>query len=162
MYRPRDIERLGGRGHVHACTSTYRMALPTPPNCVWWFYTARWIVFPLWLEIVIIFYFLSGYWLWKLINIFYYCDFVAIIHWIGEGNGNPLQYSCLENPGDRGAWGLLSIGSHRVGHDWSDLAAVAAAACGLFQTLILSITSVYIHTCIYIYILILFMSNFTK
>ena len=22
----------------------------------------------------------------------------------GEGNGNPLQYSCLENPGDRGAW----------------------------------------------------------
>ena len=23
---------------------------------------------------------------------------------IGEGNGNPLQCSCLENPGDRGAW----------------------------------------------------------
>ena len=23
---------------------------------------------------------------------------------IGEGNGNPLQYSCLENPRDRGAW----------------------------------------------------------
>ena len=23
---------------------------------------------------------------------------------IGEGNGNPLQYSCLENPTDRGAW----------------------------------------------------------
>ena len=22
----------------------------------------------------------------------------------GEGNGNPLQYSCLENPADRGAW----------------------------------------------------------
>ena len=22
----------------------------------------------------------------------------------GEGNGNPLQYSCLENPTDRGAW----------------------------------------------------------
>ena len=22
----------------------------------------------------------------------------------GEGNGNPLQYSCLENPRDRGAW----------------------------------------------------------
>ena len=44
----------------------------------------------------------------------------------GEGNGNPLQYSCLENPVDRGAGGLLSIGSHRVGHDWSDLAAAAA------------------------------------
>ena len=87
----------------------------------------------------------------------------------GEGNGNPLQYSCLENPMDGGAWwaavhgvarsrtqlsnftftfhfhalekemathssvlawripgtgepgGLLSMGSHRVGHDWSDL-----------------------------------------
>ena len=94
---------------------------------------------------------------------------------IGEDNGTPLQYSCLENPMDRGAWlaavhevvksqtwlsdftltfhfhalekemathssvlawripgrgepgGLLSMGSHRVGHDWSDLA--AAAAC---------------------------------
>ena len=42
----------------------------------------------------------------------------------GEGNGNPLQCSCLENPRDRGAW--LSMGSHRVGHDWSDLAAAAA------------------------------------
>ena len=25
----------------------------------------------------------------------------------GEGNGNPLQYSCLGNPMDRGAWGAL-------------------------------------------------------
>ena len=25
----------------------------------------------------------------------------------GEGNGNPLQYSCLENPMDRGAWGAI-------------------------------------------------------
>ena len=24
--------------------------------------------------------------------------------YLGEGNGNPLQYSCLENPMDRGAW----------------------------------------------------------
>jgi len=23
---------------------------------------------------------------------------------LGEGNGNPLQYSCMENPMDRGAW----------------------------------------------------------
>ena len=45
---------------------------------------------------------------------------------IGEGNGNPLQYSCLENPRDGGAGGLPSIGSHRVRHDWSNL---AAAAC---------------------------------
>ena len=25
----------------------------------------------------------------------------------GEGNGNPLQYSCLENPMDRGAWQVI-------------------------------------------------------
>ena len=91
-----------------------------------------------------------------------------------EGDGSPLQYSCLENPMDGGAWWaavhgvaksqtrlsdftftfhfhalekevathssvltwripgmgepcrLPSMGSHRVGHDWSDL---AAAAC---------------------------------
>ena len=95
---------------------------------------------------------------------------------IGEGNGNPLQYSCLENPMDGGAWwaavhgvaqsrtwlsdftfafhlhalekevatqssvlawripgtgepgGLPSMGLHRVRHDWSNLAAAAAAA----------------------------------
>ena len=45
---------------------------------------------------------------------------------IGEGNGNPLQCSCLENPRDRGAWWAAVYGSHRVGHDWSDLAAAAA------------------------------------
>ena len=34
----------------------------------------------------------------------------------GEGNGNPLQYSCLENPMVGGAWcRLLSMGSQRVG-----------------------------------------------
>ena len=90
---------------------------------------------------------------------------------IVEGNGTPLQYSCLENPMDGGAWwaavhgvaksrtwlsdftltfhfhalekemathsnvlawripgmgepgGLPSMGSHRVGHDWSNVAA---------------------------------------
>ena len=36
---------------------------------------------------------------------------------IGEGNGNPLQYSSLENPRDWGTGGLPSMGSHRVGHD---------------------------------------------
>ena len=35
---------------------------------------------------------------------------------IGEGNGNPLQCSCLENPRDGEAWWLPSMGSHRVGH----------------------------------------------
>ena len=42
---------------------------------------------------------------------------------IEEGNGNPLQCSCLENPRDGEPGGLPSMGSHRVGHDWSDLAA---------------------------------------
>ena len=47
----------------------------------------------------------------------------------GEGNGSPLQCSCLENPRDGGnPSGLPSMGSHRVGHDWSDLAAV----CNLY------------------------------
>ena len=35
----------------------------------------------------------------------------------GEGNGNPLQCSCLENPRDAEPGGLPSMGSHRVGHD---------------------------------------------
>ena len=35
----------------------------------------------------------------------------------GEGNGNPLQYSCLENPVDRGAWQATVLGVARVGHD---------------------------------------------
>ena len=36
----------------------------------------------------------------------------------GERNGNPLQYSCLENPMDGGAWQTTVHGSQRVGHDW--------------------------------------------
>ena len=35
----------------------------------------------------------------------------------GEGNGSLLQYSCLENPRDRGAWWAASMGLHRVRHD---------------------------------------------
>ena len=48
--------------------------------------------------------------------------------YFGEGNGNPLQCSFLENPRDRGAWWAAVYGVHRVGHDWSNLAAAAAAA----------------------------------
>ena len=92
-------------------------------------------------------------------------ELLATALWNREGSGTPLQYSCLENPMDRGAWwavvhgvarsrtllsdftftfcfhalekemethssvlpwrapgmaelgGLLSLGSHRVGHD---------------------------------------------
>jgi len=35
----------------------------------------------------------------------------------GEGNGNPLQYSCLEDPMDRGAWWATVHVVARVGHD---------------------------------------------
>ena len=41
----------------------------------------------------------------------------------GEGNGKPLQYPCLENPKDRGAWGCFSPWSHKEysspGHNWA-------------------------------------------
>ena len=98
------------------------------------------------------------------------CSCAVVWAFFGEGNGTPLQYSCLENPMDGGAWkaavhgvaegrtrlsdftftfhfhalekemathssvpvwripgtagpgGLPSMGSHRVGHDWRDLA----------------------------------------
>ena len=45
---------------------------------------------------------------------------------IGEGNGNPLQSSCLVNPRDGEPGGLPSTGLHRVGHDLSDLAVAVA------------------------------------
>ena len=35
----------------------------------------------------------------------------------GEENGNPLQYSCLENPMDREAWRATVHGLQRVGHN---------------------------------------------
>ena len=42
----------------------------------------------------------------------------------GEGNGNPLQCSCLENPRDREAmccslWGCYSPWDRKIGHDWA-------------------------------------------
>ena len=36
-----------------------------------------------------------------------------------EGIDNPLQYSCLENPMDRGAWQAMVHRVTRVGHDWT-------------------------------------------
>ena len=46
---------------------------------------------------------------------------------VGEGNGNPLQYSCLEHPRDGGAWWAAIYGVvSSVGHNWSDLGAAAA------------------------------------
>ena len=40
---------------------------------------------------------------------FYVCFYVLFV-WDGEGNGNPLQFSCLENPMDRGAWQAMIHG----------------------------------------------------
>ena len=55
--------------------------------------------------------------------------------YIGEGNGNPLQYSCLENPTDRGAWWAAIYGftQSRMWLKW------------------LSSSSMYIYICIYIH-----------
>ena len=36
---------------------------------------------------------------------------------LGEGSGYPLQYSCLENSMDRGAWGLQPMGSQTIPQD---------------------------------------------
>ena len=61
---------------------------------------------------------------------------------IGEGNGSPLQCSCLENPRDGGAWWADVYepgGSHRVGHDRSDLAAAAAETKDLLRMSLLEL-----------------------
>ena len=50
----------------------------------------------------------------------------------GEGNGNPLQYSCLENPVDRGAWGAAV---HRVAQSRTRLKQLGMhALCPLIKT----------------------------
>ena len=45
---------------------------------------------------------------------------LGLIHGLGrspgEGNGNPLQYSCLENPTDGGAWRATV---HEVAESWT-------------------------------------------
>ena len=41
-----------------------------------------------------------------------------MLHNIGEGNGTPLQYSCLENPMDGGAWWAAV---HGVANSWAQL-----------------------------------------
>ena len=44
----------------------------------------------------------------------------------GEGNGNPLQYSSLENPVDRGAW---RAAAHRVAQSQTQLKRLSMRAC---------------------------------
>ena len=47
-------------------------------------------------------------------------DFTSLTSYFinGEGNGNPLLYSCLENPMDRGAWWSMV---HGVAESWTQL-----------------------------------------
>ena len=51
----------------------------------------------------------------------------------GEENGNPLQYSCLENPMDREAWLATFYGVARVRHDWVTKHMWILGYMGLFQ-----------------------------
>ena len=52
---------------------------------------------------------------------------------IGEGNGNPLQYSCLENPRDRGAWWAAVYG---VAQSWTRLKWLSSSSCWVENYLI--------------------------
>ena len=47
----------------------------------------------------------------------------------GVGPGNPLQYSCLENPWTEEPGGLQTMGSQRVRCDWSNLAHAHTWGC---------------------------------
>ena len=49
-----------------------------------------------------------------------------LIKYVGEGNGNPLPYSCLENPVDRGAW-LAAV--HGVAQSQTRLKRLSMHAC---------------------------------
>ena len=58
-------------------------------------------------------------------NLLSFADLLSLdIYWLpfvcsfGEGNGTPLQYSCLENPMDGGPGRLQSMGLLRVRHNW--------------------------------------------
>ena len=52
-------------------------------------------------------------------------DWVTSLSWIGEGNGNPLQYSCLENPRDGGAWWAAIYG---VAQSWTWLKRLSSSS----------------------------------
>ena len=56
----------------------------------------------IWRQAFLEIYLVSVIWLFhvKFLNIFFFLS----VRSFGEGNGSPLQYSCLENPRERGAW----------------------------------------------------------
>ena len=78
---PTQIHKTAGWMKTCACMHFYLPHHCLTPQIVYNYFILL-IMFPLWLAIVIIFYFLSGYLLWKLINTFYYCDYVTITHLI--------------------------------------------------------------------------------
>ena len=53
-----------------------------------------------------------------------------------EMHDTPCQYSCLENPMDRGAWQATVMGSQRVRHNWSNLARTHSRVYLLIKLLI--------------------------
>ena len=62
----------------------------------------------------------------------------------GRGHGNPLQYSCLENPMDRGAWWAIV---QRAGHEGSHLPCTHANRHFLLRPNLLSVTLFYLPQC---------------
>ena len=56
MHQPKDTDWLGGWKHVYVCTSTYHITLPESPQILCNYFILL-TVFPLWLAIVIVFYF---------------------------------------------------------------------------------------------------------
>ena len=79
---------------------------------------------------------------------------------IGEGNGNPLQYSCLENPRDGGSLVGCHLWARRVGHNWSDLAAAASNKIYLNTSFPLQCFSESSKIIIYLFIFgVLFLDN---
>ena len=57
---------------------------------------------------------------------------------IGEGNGNPLQCSCLENPRDGRAWWAAVYGVTQSRTHWSDLAAAVCKYEGAYRKIYIS------------------------
>ncbi|MFX5839902.1 hypothetical protein ABTE60_21550, partial [Acinetobacter baumannii] len=49
-------------------------------------------------------------------RILFLVNYISLVCGIGEGNGNPFQYSCLENPMDGGAWWAAVFG---VAQSWT-------------------------------------------
>ena len=60
-----------------------------------------------------------------------------------EGNGNPLQYSCLENPMDWRAWRAIVHGVARVGHDLVTI--ISSLAWSYIFIYIYLYLSIYLH-----------------